>query len=121
MSDMDDNFFRRSHFLCMGASCSAIRPSSSSQVSPPPRTKRQLTAYVSGSFDDEPLPIGRARSESLKEEDLKKHVAALSSVDSPTPSKPLLRQDSSRRVRFPKQQTELTRVFEYVPDSLIDR
>ena len=108
----------------MGASCS----SPSDKVLPPPRTRRQLTAYVSSLDEDSDEfpasanpPPGRLRSESLKEEDLKKHMAALlkESENASAPRSPsaLLRQDSSKRVRFPKQ--DLFRVYEYVPDALL--
>ena len=99
----------------MGALCS-----STAQVAPPPRTQRQLTAFIRSDSEDgsdPPMNVGRARSESLKEEDLKKHIALLLKEKEAPPPRPLPRQESSKRVRFPRQQ-ELTKVYEYTPDAL---
>ena len=103
----------------MGSACSSQTATPSA---PPPRTaRRQLTAFVG---DDEqemfaPAVVHRLRSESLKEEDLKKNVATLKELEESRSNspRPFQRQESARRVKFPKQ--DLVRVYEYTPDALL--
>ncbi len=64
-------------------------------------------------MDEVPRLHSRARSESIREEDLKKNIAALTKE-----APPMQRQESSKKVRFQRQQ-ELVKVYEYTPDALL--
>jgi hypothetical protein len=98
----------------MGASCSST---ATPRISPPPRTQRQLTAFINDDDEDEtdevPRLHSRGRSESVREEDMKRHIATMAKE-----APPMQRQESSKRVRFQRQQ-ELVKIYEYTPDALL--